>query len=98
VRRRSWPVFVARLVEVVAALALVAAVLAAGGPARLVPWLLAGPGLVNTGYLRRLAVRSRPVPLCEAETMVLPRVVVEPDEAAAMPSLADALFALGARH
>ncbi len=60
VRKLSLPVFVARLVETVLGLGLVAGVLAVTGRGDVVPWLLAAPALVNAWYLRRLAVRSRP--------------------------------------
>jgi hypothetical protein len=83
VRRRSWPVFLARLIEVVVALILVTVVVSSSATANLVPWLLAGPGLVNTWYLRRLATRTRP-----AQPAVL--------AALGAPRVTDAAFTLGA--
>lgn len=59
VRKLSRPVFLARLVETVAGLGLVAAVLSAGGSSELIPWLLAASAFANTWWIRRLAVRSR---------------------------------------
>jgi glycosyltransferase involved in cell wall biosynthesis len=123
VRRRSWPVFVARLVEVSVAVVLVTAIVSSAATANLVPWLLAAPGLVNTWYLRRLATRSRPVPaepsikthavwvttgraatgrvtavsgLRPAGAAPRPPVAAPVAFAPSSPTLADALFALGA--
>lgn len=59
VRRLSWPVFCARLVETVVGLLLVAGSLALGARVELVPWLLSLPAIVNIFYIRGLAVRSR---------------------------------------
>ena len=62
VRKLSWPVFLARSVENVAGLAILGAVLLGGASSSLAPWILSAPALINTWYLRRLAVRTRPVP------------------------------------
>jgi hypothetical protein len=60
VRTLSRPVFVARLVETCVGLGLVAILLGAGASAELVPWLLSAPAVVNTWYIRHLAVTTRP--------------------------------------
>jgi len=59
VRMLSWPVFLARLAETVISLGVVTLVLLAGGSAALVPWLMAAAALINTWYLRRLAIHTR---------------------------------------
>jgi hypothetical protein len=91
VRKLSWPVFLTRLAETIVGLILVTAVLLSGGSSSLVPWLLAGPALVNTWYLRRMAVRSRPtmmkpiagLAVAAADTVPLPLVKTrEPRDAA----------------
>jgi hypothetical protein len=88
VRQLTRPVFVARLVETVADVALMGGALLGGASSAVMPWLLALPALVNVGYVRRMAIRSRPVPgqfavaaLADAEqTLVLPRAAVMFDD------------------
>lgn len=72
VRRLARPVFVARLVETVVGLGLIAIVLAGGGSSDLVPWLLSAPALLNVGYIRSLARRTRtPAVAAAGETIVV---------------------------
>jgi O-antigen/teichoic acid export membrane protein len=58
-RKLSRAVFVTRLIDSVAGLVLVAAVLSAGQPLTWVPWLMALGGLYSFWRLRALALRTR---------------------------------------
>ncbi len=69
VRRLARPVFFARLVETVVGLGLVAVVLSVSGRSDLVPWLLTAPALVNVGYIRSLARRTR-LPVAAPATLL----------------------------
>jgi hypothetical protein len=79
VRRLTRPVFIARLVETVADVALMAGALIGGATSEVLPWLIAAPAMANVLYIRRMAIRTRP-PLAAAEetnaerTLYLPRV------------------------
>jgi O-antigen/teichoic acid export membrane protein len=65
-RKRSRDVFVTRLVDSAAGLALAGTALVAGFPLTAVPWLMAVGGLYSALRLRSLAVRTRGAPAAPA--------------------------------
>jgi O-antigen/teichoic acid export membrane protein len=79
-RKLSRAVFVTRLVDSVAGLALAGAALLAGLSLDLVPWLMGAGGLYSLWRLRALALRTRPkgpVAITQADleaTVIIPRI------------------------